>query len=223
MWQEDEEEDVRSYWMTLRAGEDTLIWKRRLWIAICGGIVLKEALDLSSDRLLNNNNNNSNHDSTGYEAQIWRRWVSSRIALHRARDDLRNWLGGKGCTGKSRHECEGTVKMGRKGSEGERGHICTRVHLNSVNYTVFFKSFGNLLLLRCGSNISFSCHTGCSSVAPFVWLWCGWCLFGWININFVVTRKPSVLLRNVLQTFSIQRWRAESSSFLSLIRGTWQS
>ena len=28
----------------------------RLWIALCGGIVLEEALDLSSDRLLNNNN-----------------------------------------------------------------------------------------------------------------------------------------------------------------------
>jgi len=24
-WQEDEEEDVRSYWITLRTGEDTLI------------------------------------------------------------------------------------------------------------------------------------------------------------------------------------------------------
>jgi hypothetical protein len=24
-WQEDEEEDVRSYWMTVRKGEDTLI------------------------------------------------------------------------------------------------------------------------------------------------------------------------------------------------------
>ena len=57
MWQEDEEEDVRSYWMTLRTGKDTLIWRRRLWIALCGGIVLEEALDLSSDRLLNNNNN----------------------------------------------------------------------------------------------------------------------------------------------------------------------
>ena len=57
MWQEDEEEDVRSYWMTLRTVEDTLIWKRRLWIALCGGIVLEEALDPSSDRLLNNNIN----------------------------------------------------------------------------------------------------------------------------------------------------------------------
>ena len=57
MWQEDVKEDVRSCWMTLRAGEDTLIWRRRLWIALCGGIVLEEALDLSSDRLLNNNNN----------------------------------------------------------------------------------------------------------------------------------------------------------------------
>ena len=53
MWQEDGEEDVRSYWMTLRTGEDTLIWKRRLWIALCGGVVLEEALDLSSERILN--------------------------------------------------------------------------------------------------------------------------------------------------------------------------
>ena len=29
-WQEDEEEDVGSYWMTLRKGEDTLIWRRKL-------------------------------------------------------------------------------------------------------------------------------------------------------------------------------------------------
>ena len=56
MCKEDEEEDVRKYWMTLRTGEDTLIWKRRLWIALCGGIVLEEALDLSSDSILNNNN-----------------------------------------------------------------------------------------------------------------------------------------------------------------------
>jgi len=52
-WQEDEEEDVRSYWMTLRTGEDIPIWRRRLWIAPCRGIVLVEALDLSSDRILN--------------------------------------------------------------------------------------------------------------------------------------------------------------------------
>ena len=50
---QDEEEDVRSYWMTLRTGEDILIWRRSLWIALCGGIVLEEALDLSSDRILN--------------------------------------------------------------------------------------------------------------------------------------------------------------------------
>ena len=41
--------------MNLRTGEDTRIWKRRLWIAPCGGIVLEEALDLSSDSILNNN------------------------------------------------------------------------------------------------------------------------------------------------------------------------
>jgi len=38
--------------MTLRTGEDILIWRRRLWIALYGGIVLEEALDLSSDRIL---------------------------------------------------------------------------------------------------------------------------------------------------------------------------
>ena len=44
---------ITYYWMTLRTGEDILIWRRRLWIALCGGIVLEEALDLSSDRILN--------------------------------------------------------------------------------------------------------------------------------------------------------------------------
>ena len=38
--------------MTLRTGEDTVNWRRKLQIALCGGIVLEEALDLSFDRLL---------------------------------------------------------------------------------------------------------------------------------------------------------------------------
>ena len=38
--------------MTLSTEEDTLIWRRKLWNAICGGIVLEEDLNLSSDRLL---------------------------------------------------------------------------------------------------------------------------------------------------------------------------
>ena len=52
MWQEDEEEGVRSYWMILRTGEDTANWRRKLYIALCGGIILEEALDMSFDRLL---------------------------------------------------------------------------------------------------------------------------------------------------------------------------
>jgi hypothetical protein len=32
--------------MTLRRGEDTLIRRRKLWIALCGELVLEEALDL---------------------------------------------------------------------------------------------------------------------------------------------------------------------------------
>jgi hypothetical protein len=46
-WQEDKEEDVGSDWMTLRKGEDTLIWKRKLWTPLCGELALEEALDLS--------------------------------------------------------------------------------------------------------------------------------------------------------------------------------
>jgi len=37
----------------LKEGEDTLIWKRRLWIALCEELALEKALDLSWDRLLN--------------------------------------------------------------------------------------------------------------------------------------------------------------------------
>jgi hypothetical protein len=33
--------------MSLRKGEDTLIGKRKLWIALCGELALEEALDLS--------------------------------------------------------------------------------------------------------------------------------------------------------------------------------
>ena len=44
---EDKEEDVGSYWMTLRKGEDAVIWKRKLWIALCGELALEETLDLS--------------------------------------------------------------------------------------------------------------------------------------------------------------------------------
>jgi hypothetical protein len=46
-WQEGKEEGVGSYWMTLRKGEDNLIWKRKLWIALCGELTLEEALELS--------------------------------------------------------------------------------------------------------------------------------------------------------------------------------
>jgi hypothetical protein len=37
----------RKLLMTLRKGEDTLIWKRKLWIALCGELALEEALDQS--------------------------------------------------------------------------------------------------------------------------------------------------------------------------------
>ena len=37
--------------------------KEELWIAICGGIVLEEALNLSSDRLLNDDDSRSGHNA----------------------------------------------------------------------------------------------------------------------------------------------------------------
>jgi hypothetical protein len=37
--------------MALGMGEDVDIW-RRLWIALCGGTILEEALDRSLDRIL---------------------------------------------------------------------------------------------------------------------------------------------------------------------------
>jgi hypothetical protein len=40
----DEEEDVGSYWMTLRKGEDTVIWKRKLCIAQCAELALGRGL-----------------------------------------------------------------------------------------------------------------------------------------------------------------------------------
>jgi hypothetical protein len=41
---EDEEEDVSSYLMALRKGDDTVNWKR---ISLCGELALKEAVVLS--------------------------------------------------------------------------------------------------------------------------------------------------------------------------------
>jgi hypothetical protein len=38
--------------MALGMGEDADISRRRLWIALCGGTVLEEALDPSLDRIL---------------------------------------------------------------------------------------------------------------------------------------------------------------------------
>jgi hypothetical protein len=38
--------------MALVMGEDADIWRRRLWIALCGGTVLEESLDRSLDRIL---------------------------------------------------------------------------------------------------------------------------------------------------------------------------
>ena len=64
--------------MTLRTGEDTLIWRRKLYIALCGGIVLEEALDLSSDRILNEWRHNMGFYLCGNEylgSRTWREFL----------------------------------------------------------------------------------------------------------------------------------------------------
>jgi len=43
----DKEEDVSSYWMTLRIQEDTGNWKRKQQIILCVEHALEEAMDLS--------------------------------------------------------------------------------------------------------------------------------------------------------------------------------
>ena len=44
---EDEEEELNSYWKTLRKGEDTVNWNRKHYIALCGEPALVEAMDLT--------------------------------------------------------------------------------------------------------------------------------------------------------------------------------
>jgi hypothetical protein len=48
---EDDEKDVRSYWMALRLREDTGIWNRHHQFSLCGELTSEEATDLSWRRL----------------------------------------------------------------------------------------------------------------------------------------------------------------------------
>ena len=52
-WQEDEEEDVSSYWMTLREGESTRNWKNKHYTALCEKLNLEEAMELFKIHYLN--------------------------------------------------------------------------------------------------------------------------------------------------------------------------
>jgi len=72
--------------MTIRTGEDILIWRRRLCIALYGGIVLEEALDLSSDRILNEwmNTNISRTDYIRY-IKVFRNFHKRLIILIRSK------------------------------------------------------------------------------------------------------------------------------------------
>ena len=76
--------------MTLRTGEDTLIWRRRLWIALYGGIVLDEALDLSADRILNGcmKNNTPSFCAVPYRCSICASFVILQTSTHRVRSKL---------------------------------------------------------------------------------------------------------------------------------------
>ena len=51
--QDDEEEDVSSYFMTVRKSEGTGILKRNHRIAVCGQFNFQQAVDLSQDKLRN--------------------------------------------------------------------------------------------------------------------------------------------------------------------------
>jgi hypothetical protein len=45
-WREDKEDDVNSYWV-LRKREDSAVLKGKHYVALCGELVLEEALDPS--------------------------------------------------------------------------------------------------------------------------------------------------------------------------------
>jgi len=49
-WREDGEEDLSSYFTTLRKREDTGIWNITHYITFSGGLALEEAMDLSLDK-----------------------------------------------------------------------------------------------------------------------------------------------------------------------------
>ena len=49
---EDEEEDVSSYWMTLRKGQDIGKWKGDHWLALYGELAMEADMELCIDRLL---------------------------------------------------------------------------------------------------------------------------------------------------------------------------
>jgi hypothetical protein len=52
--QEDDREEVSSYWMILRKRVDTANLKRKHYIALCGEFTLEEAMELSqSDHRIN--------------------------------------------------------------------------------------------------------------------------------------------------------------------------
>ena len=83
--------------MTLRTEEDTVIWRRKLWIAICGGIVVEEALNLSSHWLLDDDiyptfTNASLKMATRMVVETWRR---SKIFIYICKCSYRQHI--KGC------------------------------------------------------------------------------------------------------------------------------
>ena len=53
---------------------------------------------------------------------------------------------------------------------GENGTFAQRVRSKILSHSFILKVFGEPLLLQCWKNMGLSCHTECSSVAPFVWL-----------------------------------------------------
>jgi hypothetical protein len=44
--------------------------RRKLWIAVCGGIILEEALNLSSDRLLDHDDNDDDDDDDDVSSHL---------------------------------------------------------------------------------------------------------------------------------------------------------
>ena len=222
--------------MTLRTGEDILIWRRRLWIALYGGIVLEEALDLSSDRILNE----------------WTEDVLCRIITRRTEECLWNRHFDR-CTWNSAAQSEHTLCISMCKGTRESAHCrnckcptrcCTTFFFSKNMLWLFYMAcfcVGNTvttydMLLNRGARQSFFCtklkwcHQELSLVGRAAYLIKGFITEGHIKVFFCTKLKwchqelslvgravyliKGFITEGHIKVFFVQNWSDVTRSFL---------